>query len=240
MEFKDWLPILGIAFGWILSQIASYYRDTREERKLLSVAMSTLLFVYFDRVRYRQILKIMNKRLGDKLEAISKLEITPEEKVAKNNNLLAEVESARQVLLIDHPETKERNKESLSKALEAISQVDSMISYKARALIEDDYLYKNTDLSRLLNQPLVYLKSYDSLLGSVESFNGELRNLIKFTAFRHSILCYVRTILFLWHEQSKLKKNDQRANQFLDAFEKVNFDQNELNKKIQPTTECVG
>ena len=232
LEFKDWLPVLGIILGWVLSQIASYYRDTREKRKLLTIAMFTLLYVYFDRVRYRQILRVLKTRIGDKLEGISKLESSPEEKIEKNNLLLYQVEEARQALLIDHPETESRNRESLSGALESISQVDSLILYKARSLIEDDYLYKNTDLSGLLDQPLVYLQSYESLLGSVESFNSELRSLIAITALRHSMLCYVRTVLFLWYEHSKLKGRDQRANKFFDDFENSNIGQAELNKEL--------
>lgn len=232
--------MFGIIIGWMLSQLASHYKDTREERKLLSIAMSTFLYVYFDRVRYRQILKVLNVRLGDKLEVISKQDLSSEEKIAENNKLLVEVESARMILLIDHPETEARNKEALSKALESISQVDSLISYKAKSLIEDDYLYKKTDLRGLLNQPIVYLESYGSLMGAVESFNTELCNLIRITALRHGALCYIRTFLFLWYERSKLKKSDQRANQFLEAFENSNSEQQELNNKMQPTAESGG
>lgn len=234
MELKDWLPIGGIVLGWILSQIASYYRDTREERKLLSITMSTLLFVYFDRLRYRHILSILNTRLGDKLEQIYKMDASPEEKLGLNNCLLVEIEKARIALLIDHPITEERSNASLVKALESISQVNAIISYKTRSLIEDDYLYKNIDLSDLLNEPLVYLKSYESLLGSVESFNNELRNLILTTAFKHGLFCFLQTLIFLWHEKSKFEECDHRANQFFDAFEAANLEErkNNINKDV--------
>ena len=233
MDLQAWLPIFGVLLGWILSQVASHYRDTREARKLLSIANSSLLYVYFDRVRYRRILAIINARLGDKLKEISGLDISSEEKLSKNDDLLKEVESARRALLVDHPDTESRSRESLSKALEALSKVDSLISYKARSLIEDDHLYRNINLNGLLNNPLLYLESYGSLLGSVESFNDELLQLIKFTSFRHSLLCYVRTLLFLWHENSKLESSDERANRFFNAFEAPNRENDELKKQIK-------
>src|SRR5262245_1014755 len=153
MVSSQWLPIAGVLIGWFFNELSWHYRAGREERRALTKALSALLFVYFDRLRYRMILSVVNERMGDKLMTIHHKYGSSDQGAAEAVAALKRVESARRLMSYDPKVTTERTANSLRAALEDLAAADAILSLKARQILEDHEYYSEVNLEPLLADP---------------------------------------------------------------------------------------
>jgi len=48
MEIKDLLPLIGVIFGWVLSELSKYFRERGSDKKLINRIIAELLFLRYE------------------------------------------------------------------------------------------------------------------------------------------------------------------------------------------------
>lgn len=228
----EWTSLIGVAIGWLLSELSWHRRSNREERQLLSQALSALLFVYFDRVRYRDIMRTVNERLGDKLEAIYK-EPPSDEGMQRIVNAIKGVESARKIMGFDPETTTKRTQDSVAKAIQDISKVDAVLSLKVRQIIEDREFFSSTDMNPLLASPMEYLQVYESMLSAHDQYSEELKDVAVAVARKLGPISWLRVLREIRSDRKQYENRKKMISGVLDSVEKVQ--QLAANKRMQPT-----
>jgi hypothetical protein len=64
MKFETILPVLTLLIGWFLSEFGNFFRERKEQRKVLGIAISDLLEIRSRLVAYKEIVDILHGRLG--------------------------------------------------------------------------------------------------------------------------------------------------------------------------------
>ena len=204
-ELSLLMPLIGVALGWVLSQFSSGSAATREDRRLRRSALPPMLELYFQQYRIDKILVFFNLRLGGALEQMVSIferdEVSREKGFEHMQKLLGGFEKTRQGTL-DLPE---KNKESMFRSLDhaaqVLSKVDPVGSYRLSRLSNEFVLlieikFPNDNLS-----PKEYMDTWAGLLETFRNDIDDLRRLIHRTAFRVSLIEFIRVLLLLRKEE---------------------------------------
>lgn len=64
MNFEIILPVLTLLIGWFLNEFGNFFRERKEQRKVLGIAISDLLEIRSRLVTYKEMANVLHERLG--------------------------------------------------------------------------------------------------------------------------------------------------------------------------------
>jgi hypothetical protein len=182
VEFKYLAPIIGVALGWLLSQLAGLFNLAREDRRIRSSTLPAMIDLYFQQKRIDHVLTYFNLKLGDSMEQLIKIfeenKADKESRASILDKLIQAFEKTRQGNL-DLPD---KNKESLEKSIEhavkELSKVDAVSAYKLTRLYNEFILLIEIKFPAEEINSSAYLNTWSGLLSTYRTDLGNLRSLV--------------------------------------------------------------
>lgn len=214
-ELAPYLPLIGVAVGWFLNELAGTFRVAREERQGLKAALPPLLLLYFEQFRINEILTFFNRRMGDDLENNFHAFQEKGADSIKVRSFLSEYMSHFEKMRKQNVALPEKSKEDLSDdlstALASLSKVAPMHAYRARKLFSEFTLFQELELP----SPTEHHREYEQMLSLVlavfRSDMGELKSLVKSLAFKAGLMQYIQILLLLNKEEKELSGGGAKA-----------------------------
>jgi hypothetical protein len=209
VEFKYIVPIIGVALGWLLSQLAGLFTFAREDRRIRSSSLPAMLDLYFQQKRIDHVLTYFNVKLGDSIEQLhtifEKHDADKESRLALLEELITAFEKTRQGNL-DLPEKNKENLESsIDHAIKELSKVDAVSSYRLTRLYNEFILLIEIKFpDEDLNSPS-YLKTWSELLSIYRADLESLRNLVLKTARGVGVIGWYKVWSLIREEEKQLE-----------------------------------
>lgn len=211
MELKElalYLPLIGVAVGWFLNELAGTFRVAREERQGLKAALPPLLLLYFEKYRINEILTFFNRRMGDDFEKnFHAFQESAADSITIEKFLseyMAHFEEMRKQNVLLPDKSKEDLSDDLSKALVSLSKVAPVYAYRARKLFSEFTLFQELELPSPTEHHSEYMQTLSLVLAVFRSDMAKLKSLIKSIAFKAGLMQYIQILLLLSKEEKEL------------------------------------
>lgn len=198
MDFKDFLPILGILIGWGLAEGSAFGKRDIERRRVTGRAMSLLYFVFREMVQ----VKLAQEH-------------------AKNQTTdVKEWERTRQRSFAQYTVRGEEHAKKLAVTADDLGAYYPIEAYRLRHLLWHYEFVKSRKLDAFTTHPKLYLL----MLGGYETgylmHQYQLELLLRFLAYRQSKLLWIRVRYDLWRMRRSVPKGDMVFFQQIKGFRK--------------------
>jgi hypothetical protein len=214
-ELIPFLPLVGVAIGWFLNELAGTFRVAREERQGLKSALPPLLILYFEQYRINEILTFCNLRMGNDFEKnFHELKKNKADSVTIEKFLtdyMAQFEEMRKQNIALPEKNTENLSEDLSSALASLSKVAPVYAYRARKLFSEFTLFQELEMPSPSGRHSEYLQTFGLILAVFRSDMHHLKSLIKCIAFKAGLMQYVQIWWLLRKEEGELSGGTEKA-----------------------------
>lgn len=186
MEFKELLPVIGVAIGWSLSEISSYLRGRGESLKSLGKAISNLYFLNMEMVQI-------------------KLAIEKHKNMSKE---IKEWERYRQRAFRNYVSKDPEFPARLNASIDYISEQYPIEGFKIRELVNKYEFMKGKSLEPFLENQQLYVTVLSSYEAGFMGYQYILEKSIRSLAKRHSIIEWLKMELHLRRMKKSNDPND--------------------------------
>lgn len=182
VEFKYLAPIIGVALGWFLSQLAGLFNLAREDRRIRSSTLPAMIDLYFQQKRIDHVLTYFNLKLGDSMEQLIKIfeksKADKESRASILDELIQAFEKTRQGNLDLPVKNKKTLEKSIEHAVKELSKVDAVSAYKLTRLYNEFILLIEIKFPAEEINSSAYLNTWSGLLSIYRTDLGNLRRLV--------------------------------------------------------------
>lgn len=201
-------PILGVAVGWILSQISSSATARREDKRIRRSAIPAMVELYFQQYRINSILNYFNKKLSESIRGLVEIfdenNVPPHQQKEYMQKLFSGFESTRQGNLDLPTKNKENIFSSIDDATKNLSKVDPLKAYRLSRLANEFNLLMEIKLPKENLSTKEYLDTWSALLATFHDDIQSLRKLILRTSFNVGFLEFANFLLLIRQEEKNL------------------------------------
>ncbi|RYD54094.1 MAG: hypothetical protein EOP83_22515 [Verrucomicrobiaceae bacterium] len=170
MEAKDYLPIAGVAVGWLLNEAGAAFKRSAERRRALGRAVSLMYFLCMEMI----LLKIAQEKYKDMTQDV------------------VEWERMRQrsfkIYTANDPEFVKRMDASLSE----VAEFYPVEAHELRQIVSKYEFFKTRTLDAFTKVPSAYIEVLSQVEAAYMGYQHRLEKLLGFLALRHSALNYFR------------------------------------------------
>ncbi|QTH70310.1 hypothetical protein [Pseudoalteromonas xiamenensis] len=185
MEFKELLPVIGVAIGWSLSEISSYLRGRGESLKSLGKAISNLYFLNMEMVQIKLAIEKHKNMSSD----------------------IKEWERYRQRAFKEYVSKDPEFPVRLNASIDYISEQYPIEGFKLRELVNKYEFMKNKSLEPFLENEKLYVTMLSGYEAGFMGYQYILERSIKSLAKRHSIIEWLK---LEFHLRRMKKSNDPK------------------------------
>lgn len=186
MELKDFLPLFGIAIGWLLAESSAFGKRDIERKRTIGRSLSVLYFLFMEMVQVK----------------------AAQEKVKSLANDVKAWERERQRSFKQYTLKDEVLAERISATADSLGEYYPIEAYRLREVLAKYQFIKNKNLDYFTADPGQYLVFLSSNELGYMVYQHELELIIRFLAFRHSKILWARIRYQFWRMRSRVPKGD--------------------------------
>lgn len=186
MELKDYLPLIGVAAGWLLSEGSSFGKRAIERKRTVGKAISILYFLCLEMIQLKM----------------------AQEKFKNNTSDIKEWERLRQRSLEKYTSQSPELVKRLSETADAVGEYYPIESYHLREVLNKYSFIKDKSLEPFLHDQEAYIAALSAYETGFMAYQFQLEKILRFLAFRHSKLIWIRLRLHFWRIQRQVPKGD--------------------------------
>jgi hypothetical protein len=186
LEFKELLPVIGVAIGWSLSEISSYLRGRGESLKHLGRAISNLYFLNMEMIQI-------------------KLAV---EKYKNRSTNIEEWERYRQRAFKEYVSKDPEFNGRLNRSIDFVSESYPIEGFKLREIVNKYEFMKGKSLDPFLKNQDLYVTMLSAYETGFMGYQYALEKSIRSLAKRHSIVEWLKLELHLYKMKRVNDPND--------------------------------
>lgn len=186
MEPKDFLPLFGIAIGWLLAEGSAFGKRKLERERTLGRSLSVLYFLFMEMVQVKAVQERV-KNLGTDVKTWERERQRSFKQYTQNDEVLAE---------------------RISATADSIGEYYPIEAYRLRAVLAKYQFAKNKSLDYFTENPGQYLTFLSATELGYLAYQHELELIIRFLAFRQSKILWARIRYKFWRMRSRVPKGD--------------------------------
>lgn len=186
MEFKDFLPALGIALGWLLGEGSALGKRAVDRKRTLGKAVSLLYFLCLEMVQLKMAQEFNKNSTTDIKEWERTRRRSFEEYAEKNPDFL----------------------KSLMSTAEAVGEYYPIEAYHLREVVSKYEFIKSKSLERFVENETLYVAMLSSYEVGFLAYQYKLEKILRFLAFRQSKITWVRIRLHFWKMRRNVSPGD--------------------------------
>ena len=186
MEFKDLLPIFGVAVGWFLSEASAFGKRSMERRKAIGRSISVLYFLCLEMVQ----IKMAQERFKDMSQDVKQWERYRQRCFKEYTN--------------QDPEFPKR----VESSVDAVAEFYPIEAYHLREITTKYQFLKSKSLKPFTDNQDLYLAMLSGYEMGHIAYQHKLEHIVRFLAFQHSTITWLRMRLHFRRVRKQLPDND--------------------------------
>jgi hypothetical protein len=186
MELKDFLPLFGIAVGWLLAEGSAFGKRAIERKRTIGKSLSVLYFLFMEMVQLKMAQEGF-KNLGNDVKEWERLRQRSFEKYTSQDAAFVE---------------------RLNTAVDSLGEYYPIEAYKLREILTKYQFVKSKKLDVVTTNPSLYITTLSTYELGYMAHQYQLELIIRFLAFRQSKLLWARIRYKFWRMRSRVPKGD--------------------------------
>jgi len=186
MELKDYLPLIGVGVGWLLSEGSAFGKRSIERKRTVGKAISVLYFLCLEMIQ----LKMAQERFKNTSDDIKEWERLRQRSFEKYT--------------VQDPEFFK----SLTATVDAIGEYYPIEAYNLREIVNKYEFMKSKSLEKLTSSPALYMTTLSGYEAGFMAYQHKLELILRFLAFRQSKVIWFRIRLHFWRMRKQVPKGD--------------------------------
>lgn len=186
MDFKDFLPLIGIAIGWFLAEGSAYGKRAIERKRMVGKAISVLYFLFLEMIQLK----------------------TAQEKLKNLSNDVKEWERLRQRSFETYTIQEAAFVERLNTAADSLGEYYPIEAYKLREVLNKYQFVKTKKLDVFTADASLYMATLSTYELSHLAHQYQLELIIRFLAFRQSKVLWMRIHYNFWQLRRRVSSGD--------------------------------
>ena len=168
MDEKYTITFLGLFVGWLLSQLATFFNVSRENRRFISSSIPGLIALYFEKYRINVILKFYNEKMGEDFKlihsAVADGILDRPSFIDLNEKYLEGFEKTRRVNVTLPNRTLESVITSANEGIKELAKVEPHAALKAIRILNEFLLFGEIELPEKDTNISAYLDNWEIIL----------------------------------------------------------------------------
>ena len=186
MDIKDFLPIIGIAAGWMLAEASAFGKRAIERKRTIGKALSAIYFLFLEMVKLK----------------------TVQEQVKRLSKDVKEWERVRQLSFERHANQDAGFAERLQATVDSMGEYYPIEAYELRDVLNKYQFSKSKKLDAYTGDPSGYLSALNIYELDHLAYQHQLELIIRFLAFRQSKILWIRIQYDFWRLRQQVEDGD--------------------------------
>ncbi|SCX62898.1 hypothetical protein [Nitrosospira sp. Nsp1] len=212
MELKDYLPLIGVGVGWLLSEGSAFGKRAIERKRTIGKAISILYFLCFEMIQLKMV----------------------QEKFKSASSDIKEWERLRQHSFVKYTVQDPEFFKEFVAITDAVGEYYPIEAYNLREIVSKYEFVKSKRLDRFIDSPALYIERLSSYETAFLAYQYQLEQILRFLAFRQSKVTWIRIRLHFWRMRKKVPKGD------IVFFQQVNGRKERKSQQAPDDTACMS